>query len=164
MRQVQEKPVVLQWMDKADVGSSSMIEDSNFISVNNPSGVYDIYDVQKEHEAQNLNNDENINEKQSPATTSYGSYTSYRKQQIDNFFYDDPLLPWQPLPAHTLEESPCYPIIDKNEKFYRCRIHPVVQNIHLDSIERHCKYKEPARHKSEILNLLEATPNKLGSQ
>jgi hypothetical protein len=36
-------------------------------------------------------------------------------------------------------------------------MHPNVENIYLESIEHHCKYKEPDRHKSEILNLLMAT-------
>jgi hypothetical protein len=66
---------------------------------------------------------------------------------------------WRPLPFHNLEQSPCYPIIDKrqynNENgsgiFYYCKLHPDIENMNLESIEHHCKYKDPELHKSEIL-------------
>jgi len=29
---------------------------------------------------------------------------------VEEFFYDDPNIPWKPLPEHDLK-SPCYPII-----------------------------------------------------
>jgi hypothetical protein len=70
------------------------------------------------------------------------------------FFHDVADLPYQPLPEHSLEQSPCYPIIGKNQKLYFCRLHPEVKNVNLDPIEHHCKYKDPDYHKSEILNLL----------
>jgi hypothetical protein len=37
---------------------------------------------------------------------------------LEEFFYDDPNTPWEPLPEHTLEQSPCYPVIsrDKNNR------------------------------------------------
>jgi hypothetical protein len=75
---------------------------------------------------------------------------------VQRFFYDDPDLPWQPLPGHSLEGSLCYPIIGQNGKFYYCKLHPEVCNIYLESIEHHCKYKDPDVHKSEILKLLSA--------
>src|SRR6266487_1776299 len=43
---------------------------------------------------------------------------------LEEFFHDEPDLPWQPLPAHTLEQSPCHPIIVKKGKFYHCKLHP----------------------------------------
>jgi hypothetical protein len=82
---------------------------------------------------------------------------------IENFFFDDPgvapLIPWKSLPEHTLEQSPCYPIISIHHKYrlsiYYCRLHPHIQNMYLESIEHHCKFSEPQLHKSEILRLLE---------
>jgi hypothetical protein len=81
-------------------------------------------------------------------------------KSVEDFFYDDPDLPWQALPEHTLEHSPCYPIIerDKNGKIYYCKLHPNIWNINLESIEHHCKYKEPGEHKTEILKLILLKP------
>ena len=73
---------------------------------------------------------------------------------VERFFHDVADLPYQPLPEHSLEQSPCYPIIGKNQKFYFCKLHPEVKNVNLESIEHHCKYKDPDYHKSEILKLL----------
>ncbi|MGA9845415.1 MAG: hypothetical protein WBQ25_24220 [Nitrososphaeraceae archaeon] len=30
-------------------------------------------------------------------------------------FYDDPIIPYAPLPDHDLDQSPCYPIIAKKQ-------------------------------------------------
>jgi hypothetical protein len=74
---------------------------------------------------------------------------------VEDFFHDGPDLPWQPLPSHTLEQSPCKPIIVKKGKFYYCKLHPKeIKNIYLDTIEQHCKYQDPNLHKAEILRLL----------
>jgi hypothetical protein len=82
---------------------------------------------------------------------------------IEDFFFDDPGInpdnPWKPLPTHSLEQSPCYPIIGiHNNKydvlFYYCKLHRDIENIYLESIEHHCKYSNPEFHKSEILRLL----------
>ena len=35
---------------------------------------------------------------------------------ITDFFYDDPTMPYTPLPDHELDQSPCYPIIVKISK------------------------------------------------
>ena len=32
-----------------------------------------------------------------------------------------------------------------------CLLHPEIENENLDSIEHHCKYKEPERHKEELI-------------
>src|ERR687886_766074 len=75
---------------------------------------------------------------------------------VEEFFYDDPNTPWKPLPEHDLKSSPCYPIIDirtyHNYKipFYYCKLHPDIENVYLETIEHHCKYKDPNSHKSEI--------------
>jgi hypothetical protein len=75
---------------------------------------------------------------------------------VERFFHDVADLPYQPLPEHTVEQSPCYPIIGRNNNngLYFCRLHPEVKNVNLDPIEHHCKYKDPYYHKSEILKLL----------
>ena len=75
---------------------------------------------------------------------------------VERFFNDVADSPYQPLPEHSLEQSPCYPIIGRNNNngLYFCRLHPEVKNVNLDPIEHHCKYKEPDVHKSEILKLL----------
>jgi hypothetical protein len=76
---------------------------------------------------------------------------------ITDFFYDDPNKPWEPLPEHTLYQSPCQPIIAIKQNYYYCILHPEIKNIHLESIEHHIKYKDPAAHKSELLKLLKLT-------
>jgi len=78
---------------------------------------------------------------------------------ITDFFYDDPNKPWEPLPKHDLDQSPWYPIIAIKQNCYYCILHPEVKNIHLESIEHHIKYKDPAAHKSELLKLSKLTQN-----
>jgi hypothetical protein len=81
---------------------------------------------------------------------------------IEDFFFDDPRItpenPWKPLPKHSLNQSPCYPIIGTHNKyrvpFHYCKLHPNIENIHLESIEHHCKFSNLEFHKSEILRLL----------
>jgi hypothetical protein len=82
---------------------------------------------------------------------------------IEDFFFDDrsitPENPWKPLPKHSVEQSPCYPIIGMHNKyrvsFYYCKLHPDIENTYLESIEHHCKFSNPEFHKSEILKFLE---------
>jgi hypothetical protein len=77
---------------------------------------------------------------------------------VEDFFYEDPSLPYKSLPEHELEESPCYAVIGRKSDMYYCKLHPEIQNIHLGDIEHHCKYKEPQVHKSEIQKM-EAASN-----
>jgi hypothetical protein len=75
---------------------------------------------------------------------------------VEEFFYDVADLPYQPLPEHTVEQNPCYPIIGRNHnsnRLYFCKLHPEIKSVSLDSIEHHCKYKDPDYHKSEILKI-----------
>jgi MCM AAA-lid domain len=72
---------------------------------------------------------------------------------VGEFFHDEQDVPYQPLSPHTLDQSPCYPIINKIGDFYHCKLHPKVRNIHLDPIEQHCKYKDPDLHKAEVERL-----------
>jgi hypothetical protein len=82
---------------------------------------------------------------------------------IEDFFYNNPYIspknPWRPIPNHSLEESPCYPIIGVNNKYrvplYYCKLHAGFKNIYLESIEHHCKFSNPQLHKSEIIKRLE---------
>jgi replicative DNA helicase Mcm len=153
----QERPVVLQWIE--DVGGSLTYgQGSDEGSSNrNLSDAYDVYDIQGSRIDQNLSTVSSENNHKGLSTiASYASYASDSTGQVEEFFCDNPTLPWQPLPEHSLEESPCYPIISKKGKFYYCKVHPSIENIYLETIEHHCKYKEPDVHKSEILRLLSA--------
>jgi hypothetical protein len=92
--------------------------------------------------------------------------TSVSIVSVEEFFYDDPSLPYEPLSSYPLEESPCYPIVGIKGKLYYCNLHPEVKNVNLDPIEHHCKYKDPDYHKLEILKLLstKSPDNKLAAQ
>ena len=49
---------------------------------------------------------------------------------VERFFHDVADLPYQPLPEHTVEQSPCYHIIGRNNNgLYFCRLHPEVKSI-----------------------------------
>jgi hypothetical protein len=63
---------------------------------------------------------------------------------VERFFHDIADLPYQPLPEHSLEQSPCYTIIGRNNnnRLHFCRLHPEVKSVYLESIEHHCKYKD----------------------
>lgn len=82
---------------------------------------------------------------------------------VDEFFEDDPdndNMPYSALRKHSLELSPAYPIIGAKPAgrhiLYNCEIcRPEFTNINLSSIEHHCKYKDPDRHKAEIISRLE---------
>jgi hypothetical protein len=87
------------------------------------------------------------------------SLDEVKVSSITDFFYDDPNKPWEPLPKHDLDQSPWYPIIAIKQNCYYCILHPEVKNIHLESIEHHIKYKDPAAHKSELLKLSKLTQN-----
>jgi hypothetical protein len=99
----------------------------------------------------------------SAADTNNHPHLSHLSQQTSNsttelikFFYDDPELPYRPLPPHSLEESACKSIIRiDNHSFYYCALHPDVQSIYLESIEHHCKFKDGEMHHSEILKSLD---------
>jgi galactose-1-phosphate uridylyltransferase len=76
-------------------------------------------------------------------------------KEIDKFFFDEPNSIYRSPPEHTLDESPCKSIISiTNDNFYFCKMHPDIQNIYLESIEHHIKYKDPKLHESEIFKLL----------
>jgi hypothetical protein len=95
-----------------------------------------------------------------------------QKQQpiisVEEFFYDNPNIPWRPLPEHDLKASPCYPIIGTRNNckvsFYYCKLHIEIENTYLETIEHHCKYKQPDSHKLEILRLTREGMNRIGSR
>jgi hypothetical protein len=88
----------------------------------------------------------------------------------EEFFRVIPDEIWKSLPEHEIYQSPCYPIIGirtstwtnvetgiKNTvRWYYCKLHPKIKNIYLDSIEHHCKYKDPEIHKAKILEFLQS--------
>ncbi len=43
-------------------------------------------------------------------------------------------------------------IIAGKHMFFHCELHPKVENIHLASIEHHCKYSDPESHKEKIIS------------
>ena len=59
------------------------------------------------------------------------------------------------LPNHSLEQSPCYPIIGSKSSgdyiIYYCKVHRKVENTNLKSIEHHCRFTDPEHHKAEIM-------------
>ena len=67
---------------------------------------------------------------------------------VAEFFLDNPDLEYQPPYSFSLEQSPCYPIINPKVEgsivWYNCKIHPDCVNINISSIEHHCKYFEPS--------------------
>jgi hypothetical protein len=71
---------------------------------------------------------------------------------VERFFHDVADLPYQTLPEHSLEQSPCYPIIarNNNNRLYFFRLHPEVKSVYLESIEHNCKYNDPDDQQSEI--------------
>ena len=76
--------------------------------------------------------------------------------RLEEFFNDNNNLSWQSSPEHSLEESPCSPIIVKDEiksmgqTIYKCKVHPDFWSIDIRGIEYHCKFYEPDKHKAEI--------------
>lgn len=90
------------------------------------------------------------------------SFTFMPIVSVEEFFENDPYKPYSALRSHSLEQSPCYPVIGARpagrHTLYWCEIcQPEFgsgTSIHLSSIEHHCKYKDPKRHKSEILGRL----------
>jgi hypothetical protein len=79
------------------------------------------------------------------------------------FFKDDPDKPYSALRTHSLEQSPCYPLIGvkpagERHVLYYCDMHQEFQNINLSSVEHHCLYKEPEYHKAEVLARLAVDP------
>ena len=85
-----------------------------------------------------------------------GQEQSAKIVSVDEFFYD-PSASWKPLPEHELDQSPCRQIIGIRNNYkiplYYCKLHPDIENAYLETIEHHCKYKEPDKHKTEILRL-----------
>ena len=69
---------------------------------------------------------------------------------IEKFFREDISLP---LCSHSLEKSPCYPVIDFKDAgkhiLYSCSLHPNLENVNLESLEHHCRYANG--HKEEII-------------
>jgi len=39
--------------------------------------------------------------------------------------------------------------------FHYCKICPKVENLHLKSIEHHIKFKDPERHKTKLLEMIQ---------
>ena len=48
---------------------------------------------------------------------------------VAEFFFDDPILPYEPLPDHDSGQSPCYHIIAEKQGYYYCKLHLVAPSI-----------------------------------
>jgi hypothetical protein len=101
----------------------------------------------------------------SQLTRVKNSFTFIPIVPVDEFFKDSHDKAYLALRNHSLEQSPCYPIIGikpvGRHTMYYCEIcHPefandsAVANINLSCIEHHCKYRDPERHKAEIVSRL----------
>ena len=167
VRQVRQKPVVLEWINSDGNDGGGVQNNNNHATDDNISSnsiqtssydVYDAYDAKKSPDNQcESPGSLDKNSECRPVATSYTSYASDSKKKVEDFFHDNPSLVYKPLPPHSLEQSPCYPIIGVNPKrrTYYCKVHrKESENIHLESVEHHCKYKEPDVHKKEILHRL----------
>ena len=78
-------------------------------------------------------------------------YETARVISVTEFLYDDPEAPYTPLSEHDLDQSPCYPNIALKQGYFYCRLHPDVRIEHHESAEHHVKYKDPDKHKLELL-------------
>jgi hypothetical protein len=87
------------------------------------------------------------------ASSLHTEHETAKVGSVADFFYDDSNAPYTPLPEHDLDYSPCCPIIAIKEGYFYCRLHPDVQNIHLESVEHHIRYKDPDKHRLELLKL-----------
>lgn len=107
-----------------------------------PEIVEDEMDVVSEEELESF---------QKPTVESFNPIIS-----VEDFFSDD-----MPLDNHSIEESPCLPIINtkpgvtSTETVYYCKLHPELGSNFLTGIELHCIQKEPDIHKAQILRVLE---------
>jgi hypothetical protein len=84
-------------------------------------------------------------------------HETVKVSSITDFFYDDPNVPYTPLPEHDLEQSPCFSIIAIKQGYFYYRLHPDIKNVHLESIKHHIKYKDPEIHRSELLKFSKLT-------
>jgi hypothetical protein len=79
---------------------------------------------------------------------------------IEKFFNED----LSSLPDHELATSPCYPIINFRAAgkyvMYFCLLHPKTENIHISSLEQHCRFYNTDQHESEILSRIHQSKSK----
>ena len=86
-------------------------------------------------------------------TNSCSSYR-YTTQQIEEHFASNNGQEEE----HTLEDSICKPLIGKQIHkpfFHYCKICPKVEFLSLESIEHHIKFKNPERHKTKLLEMIQ---------
>jgi hypothetical protein len=143
----QQQPSYNNRNEKASSGETAGAH-SSLIPSSQQTMTNDSSDISQENSTNNVNNVIESNERPSsipikPSEPS-ANVESTAIVSVEWFFHDVADLPYQPLPEHLLEQSPCYAIIHRNNNgLYFCRLHPEVKNVNLDSIEHHCKYKDP---------------------
>ena len=84
--------------------------------------------------------------------------STYKMNQVEEFFSNNPGNKYYPSNMHVLEQSPCYPIIYAEsaggKTWYYCKLHSDIIGPDLSSVELHCMSFRPEQHKSEILKIL----------
>ncbi len=69
-----------------------------------------------------------------------------------------------PLPSHSFEQSPCYPIVELKqdetgfEPIYYCKLHPDLGSTFLSQIELHCRQKDAESHEYAIIDAIKNLP------
>jgi hypothetical protein len=66
-------------------------------------------------------------------------------------------MPYTLLSEHDLDQSPFYPIIAQKQGYYYCKLNPWIKNVNLESVEHHIKFKDPEKHKLELLKCSKLT-------
>ena len=61
-----------------------------------------------------------------------------------------------PLPVHDLDHGPCLRIVAEKQGYCYCKLYHEIKNIHLESIENHIKFKDPDKHKAELIKFCSA--------
>jgi len=112
-----------------------------------------VNEVEKEDSEIPANSVENYITNNNAILSTFSTYR-YTKEDIDNFFDSDN----GQKEEHSFEESICRPLIETREYkpfFKYCKICPKVEFQNLISMENHIRLKDPEKHKTKLLELLE---------
>ncbi len=176
IRKATEKPIRLEWFDdepKTETDDNIILPPTNPTTEQQPSDASDVSDAEQNKNLESENQVQNPStqypaydkdtESKEPEISTSLTYRIVQKSDItqpivsvENFFSND-----MPLPDHSLEQSPCYTIIDVSQdemgfQTYHCKLHPeLMGSTFLTAIENHCR-DNPDTHKTEILRLLES--------
>jgi DNA replicative helicase MCM subunit Mcm2 (Cdc46/Mcm family) len=163
--QTSQKPIVFQWIDTArDTDNNNLpsdLSDASDVSDTGLQGPDKNNSKEKDQENKNgsVESISDVSDTSDRKQKYWQSETAISYSDVEEFFKTDDRQILS-LPDHSLEQSPCYPIIDSKSKgshiWYHCKLHPKVKNVNLSSIEHHCKYSDHNQHKAAILRLLKS--------